>query len=330
MLELLLERIDHEEFILLSEDIKSSLAEHHIWLQRINLAIATRTPIKEHSFIAEDGHRHCHFGLWLAKIMAEEGFDSPIFNQIDQLHVELHMKGSELIYSLHMGHPLDEPLYASFLDTQRLFFNAVLELLEFSVITTHQFDHTTKLMNRRSIHSILAHEKQRMDKTQDTVCAIAMADIDHFKAFNDRYGHDLGDKVLEHVASVFNSAIRRYDSVARFGGEEFLFVLPDMAINDAARTIERVRKKLSTSQLESEFGPLAVTASFGITQLCPHCNTEGSLKRADIALYKAKARGRNLCVSVDASKLLQHPELCSIDPSEEQLQEIIQKYCEVI
>ena len=330
MLESLLERINHEEFVLLSEDIKTSLAEHHIWLQRINLAVATRSPINEHSFIADDGHKHCHFGLWLARIMAQEEFDSPIFDKIDTLHVDLHKKASQLIEFLQTQEPIDEALYTAFLDTQRLFFNAVLELLEFSVVTTHQFDTTTKLMNRRSVHNILAHEKNRMADKAGATCCIALADIDHFKAFNDRYGHDVGDKVLEHVAAVFNNIIRRYDSVARFGGEEFLFVLPDMSIQDVSRTINRVRSQLSKTPFETESGPIYITASFGVTQLCRHCNTQGSIKRADVALYEAKSRGRNICVSVDAAKLLQRIELCSIDPTEEQLKEMIQEYCEVI
>lgn len=329
MLESLLERINQQEFSLLSEDIKNSLAEHHLWMQKINLAIAAREPLLEHSFIASDAHEHCHFGQWLTDLLADNEFNCEPFVSINTLHVQLHNQARDLLLSFKDTQSFDEPGYANFLNTQRLFFNSILEILEFSVVSTHQFDPTTKLVNRRSAYAILAHEKQRMHRLENASCCIALADIDFFKAFNDQHGHDVGDQVLEHVASVFNSKVRRYDTVARFGGEEFLFVLPDMNIKQASQTIERVRRKLATSSFVNNGIPLNVTASFGVTQLCEHCDINGSLKRVDVALYKAKELGRNKTVCVDSIELFKKVQLCTIDPNEAQLKQMIQEHCEV-
>ena len=80
--------------------------------------------------------------------------------------------------------------------------------------------------------------------------------------------HDVGDEALEHTATVLNGSLRRHDTVARFGGEEFLFVLPDLNIADTEKTIERIRKKLVVSTISHNGTNIGVTASFGITQLC--------------------------------------------------------------
>lgn len=98
-------------------------------------------------------------------------------------------------------------LYKGFLDTQKEFFDMVLVIFEFSVINKHQFDTTTKLMNRRTVDTVLSTEQHRMQRSMDSNCFIALADIDKFKLFNDAHGHAVGDLVLEHVASVFHESI---------------------------------------------------------------------------------------------------------------------------
>lgn len=330
MLESLLERINQQEFELLSEDIKSALADHHLWMQQINLAIASRESLHEDSFIGEDAHQHCHFGVWLRKLLEDEGFKNDAFTDIDQLHQQLHSTARQLLLSFAKTQQFNATDYANLLDIQRLFFNTVLQVLEFSVVSKNQFDPTTKLMNRRSVHTILANEKHRMQRIKDSSCCIAIGDIDNFKNFNDEYGHDLGDSVLAHVATIFNDTIRRYDSVARFGGEEFLFVLPDMSIEDAAQALERVRTNLATSPFLHQGKPLSITASFGVTQLCRYCDINGSIKRADVALYNAKNNGRNKTVCVDSRKLIEELKLCTVDPTPEELESFIRNHCEIV
>jgi diguanylate cyclase (GGDEF)-like protein len=216
----------------------------------------------------------------------------------------MHNITRQLIQQRDEENIIDNVLYAEFLDVQHQLFDQMLILFEFTVISRNQFDPTTKLMNRRSVDTILAHEKHRMERSEQADCCLVIADIDNFKLFNDTYGHDVGDQVLEHVATIFHQSIRRHDSVARFGGEEFLFVLPDMSLEDASKTIDRVRMKLASSYITSRGEKLSVTASFGVTQLCRLCDIKETVKRADMALYEAKHRGRDCTVVVDTAKLV--------------------------
>lgn len=304
MLAHLLERISKDDFETLSDDIKLSLSEHREWVQKLNIAIISRDKLLDKSFIAKDSHLHCKFGKWINKILSDEIFQQGPFFKVNQLHQEIHSAARDVIEAIEDDSLNLTTKYKKFAAIQKIFFDEVLLIFEFSVINKHQFDITTKLMNRRTVDTVLSHEHYLMQRNGDSNCCIVMADIDKFKSINDTYGHDVGDKVLEHTASVLNESLRRHDTVARFGGEEFLFVLPDMNIADAEKIIERIRIKLSVSTIRHHDEDIGVTASFGITQLCQSLDIKDSIKRADVALYQAKAWGRNRSVSIDINLLL--------------------------
>ena len=122
-----------------------------------------------------------------------------------------------------------------------------------------------------------------------------MMDVDHFKQFNDQYGHQSGNLVLQAVGKVLRSTIRRSDIPARYGGEEFAIIMPDTSKEDAIQAAERVRVKLEQTLVDSEHGPLSVTASFGIATDTGHESPDAGalIQRADEALYAAKKAGRN-------------------------------------
>ncbi|WP_286236597.1 diguanylate cyclase [Neptuniibacter halophilus] len=302
MLESLLERIDHQAFARFSEQIKHALAEHHLWLQRINLAIAARESIDEPSFTAADAHQHCHFGGWIEQLLRDETFHNPTCIEIETLHQQLHQSARNLLLDFDQNGQFNRERYAEFLDIQRLFFNNILQLLEFAVASQQQFDPLTNLLNRKSIMTILSGQICQISNSPEAnTCCVALADIDHFKKVNDQFGHDVGDRVLQHTASLFQKSIRRHDSVARIGGEEFLFILPDMSMDDALQVIERVRLRLAANQMHFQEQSMVVTASFGLTRLEPGEQIETLLKKADTAMYQAKAAGRNqtCCFSTD-------------------------------
>lgn len=123
--------------------------------------------------------------------------------------------------------------------------------------------------------------------------SLMMLDIDHFKNVNDTYGHQIGDEVLKQVAAVFSGALRSKDMVARFGGEEFVAILPDCPENVAAQVGERIRSQLAESPVMTSVGPVSVTVSLGIAALVEGDSPEGLINRADRAMYKAKESGRN-------------------------------------
>jgi diguanylate cyclase (GGDEF)-like protein len=158
-------------------------------------------------------------------------------------------------------------------------------------------DGLTRLYNRKHIMDLFDLEMSRSRRYGNDL-AILMLDIDHFKRINDTYGHQVGDRVIQQVAGLLDQAVRDCDHVGRYGGEEFLMVLPDVDIQDAAVVAERIRQSVAKLQCCGEEEALSVTISIGIAGY-PTAgeNTESLLSSADNALYQAKTDGRN-CVVV--------------------------------
>lgn len=148
-------------------------------------------------------------------------------------------------------------------------------------------DLLTGIANRRKITAVL-DEAVRGSQESGRPVSIAIFDIDHFKRINDTFGHDAGDAVLKRIAADAAAEIRSGDTVGRFGGEEFVIVLPDATAQMATIVAERVRLAIEAGQ-----GTPCVTISLGVAELAPGEPAEALLKRADQALYVAKSEGRN-------------------------------------
>jgi two-component system cell cycle response regulator len=156
-------------------------------------------------------------------------------------------------------------------------------------------DSLTKLWNRSSILDILARELERGMREHSPV-GVVLTDLDHFKVINDTYGHLMGDAILREAARRMQSSIRPYDSIGRYGGEEFLIVLPGCDESATRAQAERMRLAVSGERMLVENARIAVTASFGATSAPFAAATPEALIRiADEALYRAKREGRN-CV----------------------------------
>jgi diguanylate cyclase (GGDEF)-like protein len=141
----------------------------------------------------------------------------------------------------------------------------------------------------------IAREQQRVARGAAPF-AVVLADVDHFKQVNDRYGHDAGDVVLKQVAATMREAARDVDDVARWGGEEFLALLPATSPADAQAAAERMRARIRALTIEAGGQVLQVSASFGVSALQPGESVETCIKRADEALYRAKRDGRDRVV----------------------------------
>jgi diguanylate cyclase (GGDEF)-like protein/PAS domain S-box-containing protein len=162
-------------------------------------------------------------------------------------------------------------------------------------------DPLTNLYNRRFMEETLTLEIHRARRANSKVCLIMM-DIDHFKAVNDQFGHKTGDFVLESLGQMLLSNTRKSDVACRYGGEEFLIVLPGSSLQDAARRAEQFRTNFEAIQISGKGIVTNATMSIGIACFPDHGEDgEQVLNRADEALYQAKATGRN-CVVVYQSK----------------------------
>ena len=159
-----------------------------------------------------------------------------------------------------------------------------------------ELDELTGSFNRRCIMRMLDEEIARAGRSASP-CSIALIDLDWFKRINDAYGHPTGDEVLRTFAITMFANIRSVDHFGRYGGEEFLLVLPDMAAEKAVRALDRLRAIIGDLDW-SAFSPgMTVTISAGVATLRPNETPDSFLARADSALYAAKARGRNRIAS---------------------------------
>jgi len=163
---------------------------------------------------------------------------------------------------------------------------------ELSYRATH--DSLTGIWNRSAILDILNREAEGARNMEKPLC-IALADIDKFKCINDTYGHDAGDAVLVEVVRQLESSLRHYDSIGRYGGEEFLVVMPGVSNKDALMISERLRKRVATAHFRVLEKQITVTLSIGIAADDGVGSTNILFRSVDEALYRAKARGRN-CV----------------------------------
>ncbi|WP_028454722.1 biofilm regulation diguanylate cyclase SiaD [Chitinilyticum litopenaei] len=157
---------------------------------------------------------------------------------------------------------------------------------------TASHDLLTGLYNRRYLFDRLTAEQAKAARGQDSF-AVAMADIDFFKQINDRFGHDVGDAALCHVASVMAGPLREYDLCGRWGGEEFLLLFPGGDMAAAERAIVRIREQLRAEPFVHDGESCTLTLSFGCTAYREGETITETLKRVDEALYRAKSTGRD-------------------------------------
>ncbi|KQX41468.1 MULTISPECIES: PleD family two-component system response regulator [unclassified Ensifer] len=228
----------------------------------------------------------------------------PILLIAEQGSDELVVRALDLGVTDYLMRPVDpnELIARSMTQIRRKHCNDRLRSSVQQTIELAVTDGLTGLHNRRYFDT---HLKLLMDRAaaRGRPLSICMTDIDRFKQVNDTYGHDVGDEVLREFANRIRTTVRGADLACRFGGEEFIVVMPDTSAEMAAGVAERLRTIIESLPfaIPQADGPLKVTASMGIATLRPGSDTaEALLKRADTALYQAKHEGRNRVVAAAA------------------------------
>ncbi len=154
-------------------------------------------------------------------------------------------------------------------------------------------DGLTGLVNRRHLMDTLDHEARRTRRSKHSF-SILMVDVDHFKELNDTYGHQFGDEVLVRISSILTHTVREVDTAGRYGGEEFVLLLPDTDASGAQHAAERIRECLARGSISVRGQEISVTVSIGVAEFPRDGETAGTLlAAADGALYDAKRNGRN-------------------------------------
>ncbi len=160
-----------------------------------------------------------------------------------------------------------------------------------------RIDPLTKLSNRRDILEKIEYEVIRAKRNKKPI-SFLLCDLDHFKKINDKYGHDCGDEVLKKVAETFTSTLRQQDLISRWGGEEFLIVLLETDRKNSYDVAEKVRKNIENLKIKCLDKAIKITITIGISEYEEDTNIDDIIKRADMALYIGKSRGRNCSVQI--------------------------------
>jgi len=287
------DRDDCVSVIQLLRDLDAGVEAHSTWLKQLHRALICGTP-PDSKNLSIEAHRLCVFGRWFYAEGRKNLVQWPdLRDGIESAHQTMHRIASKLVAACQTGKPVAAADYDAFMDTAILF-KSELRALQFRAITdVCLVDHLTGAWNRYSMFQKLADEQERGARNKQS-CCLSMMDLDHFKAVNDRHGHAAGDKVLHSVVERVREYLRKYDSIFRYGGEEFLLCLPNISVADAVAAMDRIREGLGSLQIPLSSGEtICVTASFGVSAVVIDRSVEENINAADQALFCAKVSGRN-------------------------------------
>jgi diguanylate cyclase (GGDEF)-like protein len=254
-----------------------------------------------------DGYEVCR---WLKLEEATKGIPVIMLTVKKELSDKisgLQMGADDFLPKPYEASELNARIYASLrtkaLQDELKMKNKQLEDLLYKVEYMAITDALTGVYNRRRFHDVLTSEFER-SKRYATPFSIIMLDIDHFKSINDNYGHQAGDTVLKEIADLLLKSIREIDTASRYGGEEFVLILPNTKKQDAINLAERIRNTIEKNSFSS-IKNCVITASIGISGVPDaDIDTEDKLIRcADFALYRAKRNGRNRTESAGGKDL---------------------------
>ena len=273
--------------------LDQAMYNHEQWYKNLVRVLVVRLP-PDAADLRTDAHERCTFGQWYASAAVGALCGLPSFVALGKAHESMHASAAHLAQRVDDDLPIsagDLDQFNNLLDHVRLELDSLRREL---AQTAQNRDPLTDARNRASMLSDLREQHALVRRgLQD--CVLAMIDIDHFKAVNDRVGHAMGDAVLRSVAQCLQANMRLYDHLYRYGGEEFLLCCPQTSIADAAGLAERLRHQVAELHVPNGTGgpDIQVTASFGIAALDPTRTVEETIERADEAMYRAKTAGRN-------------------------------------
>ena len=281
------------------KELEQAVYNHDQWAENLYGTLICRSTPDERD-VSPDAHHQCRFGQWYHKAGTTILKNHPGYAEIGIEHERMHQYATSLLRASISNVPI------SFKDYER--FLTALKRLKLEIATVQNelqtalfnLDPLTGTPSRTGMLSALREQLELVRRNH--TCAIAMMDLDRFKAINDKYGHIAGDKVLIGMAHYIMAHLRPYDKVFRYGGDEFLICLPDTDQQTAHDIASRFVVELGSLPFAADGkGEFHITASFGLTTLAFDIPVEQSIDRADKALYVAKMQGQNRVVVWDPS-----------------------------
>jgi len=273
-----------------------ALQEHGKWVKRIHTILICRTdPAPED--LEEDAYLNTDLGRWFADadndyVRRHPGYETAF----EGLRRQYGLAG-KLCRAVRDEQPISPEDYEAFADSIHRFDDSMEALVRELWDLLLNTDPLTGIATRLGLLPRLkeAHERTRKE---GHACAVCMIDLDHFKRINDTHGHRAGDQVLASVSGFLQRNLRHNDHICRYGGEEFVLMLPGTDIEHALPLVDRLRHQLSRLPILLDDGTiLHVTASFGIAPLSSRYSVRKCIEYADRAMYEAKEAGRNqVCI----------------------------------
>lgn len=284
--------LDHDQIQQLTEELEVIIAAHLAWFKQLNRALVCSSAPP-----ADDLHPEAHlrspFGLWYYAHEPHPLSEYAAFQELGAIQQAMHAVARQALLEVVNGRRPSPALHEQCIDLS-LRLNTRLRNLQLDIIgELLSTDQLTGCASRRGMISKLRQEQERAWRIQRP-CCICLMDFDRFKRINDELGHPAGDAVLRHGMRFAAGMLRKYDSIYRYGGEEFLICLPGTPLKDAALVLERLRLGLAHLPIRLPDGQVIhVTASFGVAELHAKETVEQTIAHADLALMRAKANGRN-------------------------------------
>jgi diguanylate cyclase len=269
-----------------------ALQAHGVWIQRIHTLLICRLPPEDTDLDAQT-QAQTALGLWLADENNEFIRRHPDYAAAVERHRDVHARARTLCGAVASGRPIAAEEYRGFAESIARLDRSLEALVKELWDLLRHTDPLTGIATRYAMLPRLREEHRRVRRTGLT-CSVCMVDLDHFKSINDTFGHHAGDTVLEAVSAYLVHNLRRYDQVCRYGGEEFVLMLPNTEPDQAVPIVDRLRRGLAELDIALDDGrPVRVTASIGISSLMADRPIAASIERADRAMYAAKRDGRN-------------------------------------
>ena len=273
--------------------------ESHLqWMKQLVDAVSARN----HATMPETHHELCEFGTWLHQHGRTLIRDESHYQLIDRIHAAMHDVVKDIEEVLDKDSDRHLPLLALMKKTERHSLdlgNEISMLNNMVIMSVYNKDALTGALTRRNLERILINELELSRATETPFCLL-MGDLDHFKAINDNYGHVVGDRAIAHFAGVVRASLRQVDLLFRYGGEEFLMVLPSTHYEQGKILAERVRANLNGQPLQMDDASITLHASFGLMEVhgtsmafIDSERVRDIIRECDQRLYTAKQRGRD-------------------------------------